>query len=238
MAARIPLGLSASALLHAGSLGLVVLLSLFGQTALPEPRAGDTAIFTLPIALPPRTASPAIPPRPRGGPTLRRVVQVPLPPITESEPATQAPQPDVLGDPDPDVLPCLGCRSGAGGDGVVGAGAPGTGDRVGSGGPDVAGTAPIRVGSGVEAPRKLVHVVPRYPELARRAGLQGTVELECVIDPSGAVAELRVLSGAALLRDAAVDAVRRWRYSPTRLGGVPVPIVMTVTVHFSLRRDS
>jgi periplasmic protein TonB len=240
MLARIPVGLSASAVLHAGFLSLLVLLPLLATTPLPEPSAHDTVVFPPPIALLPRTAPAAAPPqRPHGGPTLRPASQVALPAVSEPHLPPPEPQPDVLGEPVPDdAPPCLGCRAGDAVDGVPGGGPPGTGDRIGSGGLDAARTAPIRVGSGVEAPRKLVHVAPRYPEIAQRAGLQGTVELECVIDPTGAVAEIRVLGGATLLRDAAVESVRKWRYTPTRLNGVPVPIVMTVTVRFSLRRES
>jgi protein TonB len=93
------------------------------------------------------------------------------------------------------------------------------------------------VGSGVEPPRKLVHVAPRYPEVAQRARLQGTVELECVIDPAGNVAEVRRVSGPSLLREAAIDAVRQWRYTPTKLNSVPVSVIMTVTVRFTLRPE-
>jgi protein TonB len=151
---------------------------------------------------------------------------VPAVPQADGEPIETASEPAAI---------CLGCVAGGG---ELAEGPPGVGragpERTGS----EVGTGPVRVGSGIEPPRKLVHVPPRYPELARRAGLQGTVELECVIDPSGSVAEIRVANGPTLLRDAAVDAVRQWRYTPTKLNGVPVSVVMTVTVRFSLRGES
>jgi protein TonB len=93
----------------------------------------------------------------------------------------------------------------------------------------------VRVGNGVEAPRKLRHVAPVYPELARQARVQGTVTLECAIDPHGRVAQARVLSGSPLLDAAALDAVRQWVYTPTRLNGIPVAVILTVTVRFELR---
>jgi TonB family protein len=94
---------------------------------------------------------------------------------------------------------------------------------------------PVRVGTDVEAPRKLVHVAPRYPPDALQARLQGRVILECVIGADGRVEKVEVKRGAPLLDDSAREAVRQWVYEPTRLNGVPVPVIMTVTVDFSLR---
>ena len=56
------------------------------------------------------------------------------------------------------------------------------------------------------------------------------------MNQAGSVVELRVLSGHPLLDPAAVDAVRRWRYTPTRLNGVPVAVLLTVNVRFDLSR--
>jgi protein TonB len=94
---------------------------------------------------------------------------------------------------------------------------------------------PVRISQGVRAPAKLTHVPPLYPELARRAGVQGTVEIECIIDPQGNVVRARVVRGVTLLDAAALEAVQQWRYAPSRLNGVPVAVIMTVSVHFRLR---
>jgi TonB family protein len=94
--------------------------------------------------------------------------------------------------------------------------------------------APVRVGGAIAEPRKTRHVSPTYPADALQARLQGTVILECTIDVEGAVADVRVLRGQPLLTEAAVEAVRQWTYEPTRLNGVAVPVVMTVTVNFRL----
>jgi protein TonB len=75
-------------------------------------------------------------------------------------------------------------------------------------------------------------VTPAYPPLARAARIQGVVLLETIIDKTGRVANLTVLSGHPLLNDAAVDAVRQWRYRPILLNGQPVDIVTTVSVNF------
>jgi len=113
------------------------------------------------------------------------------------------------------------------------------GDEVGSGppgDPNGTGSEPLRIVGGIRPPTKLHHVQPDYSDLARRAGIAGTVLLECLIDATGAIADVRVLSGSPVLVPAAVNAVRQWRYSPTLLRGVPVPVLLTVTVRFDLRR--
>jgi len=93
-----------------------------------------------------------------------------------------------------------------------------------------------RVGQGVREPKRISQVAPEYPELARRAGVQGTVILEAILDATGRVESVRVLRSQPLLDDAAIRAVRQWRYSPTELNGVPVPVLMTITVNFHLNR--
>lgn len=94
----------------------------------------------------------------------------------------------------------------------------------------------IRLHSGIQPPRKILDVTPSYPTLARAARQEGVVILETVIDMTGAVEAVRVLKGYPLLDQAAVDAVRRWRFTPALLNGQPVPVVMTVTVNFTLQR--
>jgi periplasmic protein TonB len=74
-----------------------------------------------------------------------------------------------------------------------------------------------------------------YPQLARQARVQGVVVLEAVIAKDGSVQSLRVVTGHALLNQAAIDAVREWRYRPTMLNGEPVEVVTTITVTFTLR---
>ena len=96
--------------------------------------------------------------------------------------------------------------------------------------------APIRLHAGMQPPRKLTHVDPLYPRVAQMSRVEGTVILEAVIDVNGAVASVRVLRSIPLLDQAAVDAVRGWRFTPTLLNGVPVPVALTVTVRFELTR--
>ena len=95
---------------------------------------------------------------------------------------------------------------------------------------------PVPVGGVIQAPRKTRDVLPAYPQVALISRTQGTVILEAVISASGKVTDVRVLRSIPLLDQAAVDAVRQWEYVATRLNGVAVPVVMTVTVTFTLQR--
>jgi len=69
----------------------------------------------------------------------------------------------------------------------------------------------VRAGYGVREPKKVLHVTPEYPEIAKRARVEGTVILEAVLDVSGRVDQVRVLHSVTLLDDAAVRAVKQWR---------------------------
>jgi protein TonB len=93
---------------------------------------------------------------------------------------------------------------------------------------------PRHVGGVIRPPAKTVHVSPAYPAIARAAKVQGTVILEAVISATGRVEDVRVLRSVQLLDDAAIDAVRQWRFTPTSLNGEPIPVVMTITVMFTL----
>lgn len=93
---------------------------------------------------------------------------------------------------------------------------------------------PVRVGGAVRAPMQVRKVNPVYPPIAMSSRVQGVVILEVIIDGFGRVAEARILRSIPLLDQAAIDAVRQWEYMPTLLNGVPTPVIMTVTVQFSL----
>ncbi|MCY3845008.1 MAG: energy transducer TonB [Acidobacteria bacterium] len=93
---------------------------------------------------------------------------------------------------------------------------------------------PIRVGGDVPPPRRTHDVPPVYPAGARAARAQGVVILEATIGPTGEVVDIEVLRSVPELDEAAVTAVRQWRYEPTLVDGVAVPVLMTVTVNFTL----
>ena len=94
---------------------------------------------------------------------------------------------------------------------------------------------PIRLHSGMKAPVKTTDVAPVYPVIAKRVHVQGVVILEAVLNAQGGVESVRVLRSIPLLDQAAVDAVQQWRFTPALLNGQPVPVVMTVTVNFTLQ---
>ena len=84
-------------------------------------------------------------------------------------------------------------------------------------------------------PTKTRDVRPQYPPIAQSARVQGIVIIEATIGPNGRVQEAKVLRSIPLLDQAALDAVRQWEFTPTLLNGVPVPVIMTVTVQFTLQ---
>jgi TonB family protein len=83
--------------------------------------------------------------------------------------------------------------------------------------------------------RRIVHqVMPEYPELARQAGVQGTVVLDTVVSVQGAVTQVKFVSGPEALSQAARSAVRWWRYEPYFVNGQPATVETTVAVDFRL----
>ena len=93
----------------------------------------------------------------------------------------------------------------------------------------------VRVGQGVREPVRIAGGPPQYPAIAREAHVQGTVILEAVINERGRIERLRVLKSEPLLDGAAMSAVQNWRYTPTLLNGVPVSVLMTITINFTLQ---
>jgi len=94
---------------------------------------------------------------------------------------------------------------------------------------------PVRPGGDIQPPRRIVSVAPIYPVIAQQARVQGTVEIEALIGEDGKVRNAKVTSGKVSLNEAALTAVRQWVFTPTRLNGEPVAVIMTVTVVFSLQ---
>jgi TonB family protein len=95
---------------------------------------------------------------------------------------------------------------------------------------------PVRVGGEVKAPRATVKVDPIYPDEAQAAHVAGVVLLEITIAADGSVSNARVLRSIPMLDQAAVDAVRQWKYEPTVLNGVAVEVEMNVFINFTLSK--
>ncbi len=92
----------------------------------------------------------------------------------------------------------------------------------------------VPISSGVAAGMVFERTVPVYPPIAKAARVQGTVVLQATISKTGTVEELHVVSGSPLLQQAAMDAVKTWRYQPYLLEGHPVTVETTINVLFSL----
>jgi len=95
--------------------------------------------------------------------------------------------------------------------------------------------APLRVGGDVKAPVAISKVDPTYPEVARKARISGIVIVECVIDKNGIVQNVQVLKALPFgLDQAAVEAVKKWKFRPGTLNGQPVDVIFNLTVNFKL----
>jgi protein TonB len=219
--------LPVSIAIHALVLLFVVVVPLLTSQDLPEPTSVVKAFFVEPAAAPPPPPPPP-PPAPRQQ-NQPKPVSTPVPTENKFQAPIETPE-----QVKPDEGINLGIEGGVPG-GVEG-GVPGgvVGGVVG-GLPDAPPPPQaVRVGGQIKEPKKLKNVNPAYPDIAKQARVQGVVILECTISPQGKVTDVKVLRGIPLLDSAAIEAVKQWVYSPTLLNGVPVPVIMTVTVNFRL----
>jgi protein TonB len=92
----------------------------------------------------------------------------------------------------------------------------------------------VAISSGVATGMLINSTPPIYPPLAKTAHVAGTVELHATISTNGTIKDLRAVSGPAMLRQAAVDAVRNWRYQPYKLNSQPVEVETTINIVFTL----
>lgn len=102
-------------------------------------------------------------------------------------------------------------------------------------GPENPMPAAARVGGAIRPPKKVKDARPVYPAEAQEARVQGVVILEARVDENGNISHTHVLRSIPLLDQAAIDSVMQWQYEPTLMNGVAVPVIMTVTVNFTLR---
>jgi protein TonB len=229
---RLGVAVPASVILHAAAAVAVVIVPLLAVSPLPQP-AGVRVFFVEPMTAPPPLPPPA-PPLARASALARSAAKA----------AEAAP----LGMTIPIAVPTeirleegldLGGIEGgvAGGveGGVVGGVLGGVVGEPPDATPLPTPTKAVRVGGDIREPRKVVDVAPVYPEIAMKAGVQGIVVVEATIDVKGRVTNATVLKGLPMLDEAALEAVRRWIYTPTLLDGVPTPVIMTVTVRFRLK---
>jgi protein TonB len=92
--------------------------------------------------------------------------------------------------------------------------------------------APLPVGGDLKQARLLKAASPVYPPTARAQNVSGDVKIDALIDADGNVSSVKVISGPALLHQAALEAVKQWKYEPAQLNGKPTSVHVTVTIHF------
>lgn len=228
-AGRKSLTLVLSALLHTLLAAAVVILPLaFDDVIAPKDFLGTFLVSPLeaPPPLPP-------PPPPRGDPRMGRA-----PSKIQTQPPNGLVAPrDMSGEITPEPTIDLG---GGKGDpnGVVGGVPDGVVGAIVGGLPQ---TPPppakvVRVGGQLVAPERVRYVQPVYPQVAIASHVSAIVILEAQVDIRGIVRTVSVLRGHPLLDDAAVEAVKQWRYRPLLLNGEPTEFILTVTVAFNLGR--
>ena len=212
-----------SFLVHTAVLGVAMVVRLVATTELPDPPIATRFMMAAAAEV------PEVPPPPQRAPQTgpAPVNQNAIPLVAPESIAPEVPR-DI-----PDTV-----QSGS----EFGIGTPG--DPVGE--PGIGPPPPprvvqppsprptLRVGGVVRPPQKVHHVAPIYPAIAQAARVSGTVTLEALISDDGSVRDVKVLSSKPLLDASAIEAVRQWRFTPTLLNGVPVQVIMTVTVTFAL----
>ncbi len=217
-----------SAALHLVIIAVVLIVPLVADDVLPKPE-GPRVQFVTASFMPP--SPPAPPTQVQAQPAISRNAAPVLPPSTIRDPDPTPPA-----DSAPGGLVVDGAQPTTGGVG------PNIGDSLGNAAPTppapavhAAPTKPLPIGGLIHPPVRTQYVAPNYPTIAQSARIEGNVVIQAVIGTDGMVQEARVMSGPPLLSDAALTAVKQWRYTPTTLNNQPVSVIMTVTVTFRLQ---
>ena len=208
-----------SVLLHTLALAVVIAAPLMATGVLPGP--GSMLVFTAPA--PPPSPPPPVQPTEQVAPRLETpVVNPDVVPLRAPETIAPEPPPRTL------------VRQ-AGVSGGIPSGLSTSGLALAQP-PVQPAPAFVRPGGNIKEPRKIRTVQPAYPPVALAAKIEGTVILEATISKDGNVVDAIVLRSQPLLDQAALDAVRQWKFTPTLLNGEAVEVKMTVTVNFSLAK--
>jgi protein TonB len=214
-----------STLVQLGLVGFLVLLPLIFTEALPKGQ------LTTWLVAPP----PPPPPPPPAAPQIQHVQKVSE--IVDGALRTPSKIPKKIQMIKEEETPANAGVTGGVVGGVPGGSAGGViGGIIGSAAPPpkVATPQKLRVSSGVADGLKIHDVQPAYPQMARIAHIQGDVLLQATISKSGAIENLRAIQGHPILIQAAMDAVRQWKYKPYILNGEPVEVETTVKVQFHM----
>ena len=205
----------------------------------PPPKAQRKGVQKITSPIPARRLPPPMRPQPKPPEPPKPLEAKQLPPVMAPIPTKPAETQDREGllAKAPETPPSRGAGTGGGVGSGHGTGlGQGDGSGVGEGSGGGYGGGPFRPGSGVEPPRLLREVRADYTDEARRANIEGEVELEIVVRRDGTVGDVRVMRGLrGGLNERAVNAVRQWRFAPGRMKGTPVDVVVQVGVEFRLR---
>lgn len=227
-----------SGLVHVGVIFLLILIPLIYYQALPQWKT-KPELVTYMAEPPPPTVPPPTPTRSQkrnSSPQTVRLPQLATPPAI----------PDHLPPPPDEVDLPLSSSVSAVGNPSFGSPQPGSSLSGVPEGVIFPGTdlppppapmekkEPIRVSSPLAASKLIHRVDPVYPPLAIQTRVEGIVLLQVVINEEGLVGDVKVIRGHPLLRESAVEAVRKWKYTPTVLNGIAVPVRATITVNFRL----
>ncbi len=214
-----------SAGIQALILFVLILIPLIYTSALPKALLNST-FLAAPPPPPPPPPPPAVVHVVRQKPVFQKNFVAPTVIPRHIEKIVQQPQPDVGADTG--VIGGVGGATGGVMNGILG-GVPG-----GPAPPPPKPTAPLRVGGAVMSARLTYGPAPQYPQIAKMAHVSGTVVLHAIIAEDGTIQQLTFISGPALLRNAAMETVRTWRYQPTSLDGQPTKVDTTISVVFTL----
>ena len=225
-----PLTVLISTVIQLSLVGILILIPLIYTEALPK-----AMLSTMLVAPPP-------PPPPPPPPVQQQIVKVK--PQVHLMQNNQLIAPKVIpkelkqikeeAEPDPNMMGMQGGVPGGVAGGSMGGVLGGVIGGAGGAPPPPKPTTRIKQGGAVTAASLINRVQPVYPPLARQTRVSGTVRLHAIISKDGSVQQLEVLQGHPLLVQAALDAVRQWRYRPTLLNGEPVEVDTTIDVIFSL----
>jgi len=218
--------IAGSVLLHLGFVAALLIVPVLSAFDTFVVRANDALQFALPAVV-----VPSMPPAPSTAPKIASDINVNAAPTS----AAQKPVTSEVAPPP------------SGNQFVPGGAGPGSNLPPGAGSgtdfitappppsPTPLPPGPVRPGGDIKFPSRTFFVSPSYPALAKSARIEGTVYLEATIDANGIVRDVKVLKSIPLLDEAAKAAVSQWRYTPTKLNGVAVPVILTVTVTFTLK---
>lgn len=239
--------LVASIVVHAAVASMLVLVPLLFFRELPE------KVFTILLPLPQLNKQEIpIPPAPSGGPASEMETGNAAPAFHAVVPSREMVTPDKIPTSVPAPveeefamagIPGLPKGNGSGWGNGTGGNYIGTGLRLG---PDIPPREPprppqqiitkptIRIGI-IDPSRLIMKVPPVYPEIAWRNRIEGVVRLEAIIDREGNVTQVSVLEGHPLLREASIEAVKQWKYTPTIQNGEPIPVCANIILTFRIQ---